>query len=600
MKRPTAGLTTLLFLLFLTLSNAHAVGPARAPTSPTLGNPTLLADYVFTPDPAYAYSLTGTEVLPGATVYTLLMDSLTWRSDEEVDRTLWTHEVVVIVPDEVRANTGFLLINGGSNPEDPVDEEILLLVLPIATSTGTVVSIVSEIPNQPLKFPDQEAAIDEDTLVAYSWDKAMVTGEAAWAAYFPMTKAAVRALDTVQDFTSTQLDGIAVDEFVVTGFSKRGATAWLTAAVDPRVRAVAPGVFDVLDVPLQIERHFGAYGFYSSAIEDYENFEIVRRVRSPEGEFLASIVDPLAYRDTLTVPKLLLNSTGDQFFLPDSANFYLDQLPGETLVRQFPNTDHGLGGVEFELVGDLLGWYGDILAERPRPALQWTELRPGVVTLASEPLPKRVTLWQATNSTARDFRLEVLGEQWTSSAVTALEDGTYRVRVPTPEMGYTGFLLAVDYDREGIGDQTYTTPVFVAPQSLPFDVVDPIGTPRGVLYWACQAAGASACDNVDFTPDELEALLPVSVFGEYISDLASLSEVLLTLSEDPAVKARRACAATRLNIAAGELGWYSSLELGLLGGGPLWRFYGRAEEAFETGASARADRLCDRINRSTE
>ena len=54
------------------------------------------------------------------------------------------------------------------------------------------------------------------------------------------------------------------------------------------------------------------------------------------------IEDPYEYRDRLTMPKFLVNATGDQFFLPDSWKFYLGDLPGETHVRYVPNADHGL------------------------------------------------------------------------------------------------------------------------------------------------------------------------------------------------------------------------------------------------------------------
>ncbi len=38
---------------------------------------------------------------------------------------------------------------------------------------------------------------------------------------------------------------------------------------------------------------------------------------------MLEIIDPYEYRDLLTMPKLVLNSAGDQFFLPDSSQFGL-------------------------------------------------------------------------------------------------------------------------------------------------------------------------------------------------------------------------------------------------------------------------------------
>ncbi len=41
------------------------------------------------------------------------------------------------------------------------------------------------------------------------------------------------------------------------------------------------------------------------------------------------IEEPYEYRDRLTMPKFLINAADDQFFLPDSSQFYFDDLKGE-------------------------------------------------------------------------------------------------------------------------------------------------------------------------------------------------------------------------------------------------------------------------------
>ena len=47
--------------------------------------------------------------------------------------------------------------------------------------------------------------------------------------------------------------------------------------------------------------------------------------------------------------------TGDQFFLPDSRQFYYRQLPDETHLRYVPNAGHGLDGTDaFETLAGLL------------------------------------------------------------------------------------------------------------------------------------------------------------------------------------------------------------------------------------------------------
>ena len=73
------------------------------------------------------------------------------------------------------------------------------------------------------------------------------------------------------------------------------------------------------------------------------------RVRTDGGRagLVTTATDAGTYRfdpgpTVLTMPKLLLNASGDEFFLPDSSQFYFDALRGETHVRYVPNAAHAL------------------------------------------------------------------------------------------------------------------------------------------------------------------------------------------------------------------------------------------------------------------
>ena len=212
-------------------------------------------------------------------------------------------------------------------------------------NTKTVVSQLKMVPNQPLMFAGETTGRTEDEIIAYTWDKYLRTGDARWPARLPMTKAAVRAMDTVTAFCgSAQGGGVSVQSFVVTGASKRGWTTWTTAAVDQRVSAIIPMVIDILNVQTSMLHHYNAYGFWSPAIEDYMNRASPDWFGTPEMAALMDIVDPYAYRRRLTMPKFIINDTGDEFFLPDSSQFYFADLPGVKYLRYVPNVEHALGG----------------------------------------------------------------------------------------------------------------------------------------------------------------------------------------------------------------------------------------------------------------
>ena len=66
---------------------------------------------------------------------------------------------------------------------------------------------------------------------------------------------------------------------------------------------------------------------------------------TPEYQALMKIEEPYQYRHRLTMPKFIVNAAGDQFFLPDSSQFYFNDLPGVKYLRYVPNADHSLEGL---------------------------------------------------------------------------------------------------------------------------------------------------------------------------------------------------------------------------------------------------------------
>ena len=119
----------------------------------------------------------------------------------------------------------------------------------IAKATGSVVADLSGIPNQPLIFAGTTNRVKEDDLIAYSWEQFLKTGDERWPARLPMTKAVVRAMDTITAVLASPEGGkTQVNQFFVMGASKRGWTTWTTAAVDNRVIGIAPAVIDALNL----------------------------------------------------------------------------------------------------------------------------------------------------------------------------------------------------------------------------------------------------------------------------------------------------------------------------------------------------------------
>lgn len=124
-----------------------------------------------------------------------------------------------------------LVIAGGGNT-DPAPGRPDPLLVKLALETNAVASGLQMVPNQPLQFADWPHALWEDDIIAYSWSKFLRTGDETWPLRLPMTKAAVRAMDTVSEFCARR--GTPVTRFIVGGASKRG---WTTCATRAPIRS---------------------------------------------------------------------------------------------------------------------------------------------------------------------------------------------------------------------------------------------------------------------------------------------------------------------------------------------------------------------------
>jgi len=432
-----------------------------------------LDDYIAEPDTSYRWSEVCTINGSGYKAYVLDMTSQTWRSPGEVDRTEWQHWVTVIKPTGTTSNKALLWINGGDNGK-PAPTSSDSMLTSIALATNTVVADLKMVPNQPLKFADEtdpryvSSGREEDELIAYTWDKFLRTGDNRWPARLPMTKAAVRAMDAVQEFCASPAGGsLTISQFVVAGASKRGWTTWTTAAVDPRVIAIIPCVIDVPNVQLSFHHHWAAYGFWAPAVCDYEDMDIMDWFGTPEMDALMAIEDPYVYRARYTMPKYIVNASGDQFFLPDSSQFYFDDLPDTKHLRYVPNADHSLDGSD--AVTAVLAYYRAILAGTALPRFSWTMEPDGSIRVQTTDAPSDVKLWKATNPNARDFRKEVIGAAYTSSVLADQGGGVYVGQVPVPPAGWTAFFVELTFPSgPGASPYKFSTEVRVIPNVLPY------------------------------------------------------------------------------------------------------------------------------------
>jgi len=348
-----------------------------------------LYDYLSKPDSSFRYEMKDPE--KGV----IEMVSQTWQGNP------WKHTIIFRQPSKIQTKgTAILYITG----DGPFAGDYVDLAL-ITASTGMPTAMLFNIPNQPLY------GMKEDDLIAHTFEKYLETKDPNWPLLFPMTKSAIRAMDTIEALTKDSTNPI--QQFVVTGASKRGWTTWFVgASKDPRVKGIAPMVIDNLNVAKQMKHQMDTWGFYSEEIQDYTKRGLQNKLNTPEGKRLAMIIDPYSYRANITVPTLIVKGANDPYWTADATSQYWDDLRQPKWVVTVPNAGHGLGS-KIEAVESIGAFARAIAGDFPMPNQKWSiKERPTgdralkISLVTAGPALEKVIAWIAESDTL-DFRKSV-------------------------------------------------------------------------------------------------------------------------------------------------------------------------------------------------
>lgn len=417
-----------------------------------------LAAYVARPDADFGWREVASGSVGRSQYVEYLLTSQTWRG------ILWKHQLYVLRPEKMTGDVrhGLLFVHGGrwkpeyesAGPPADLPREAPLFAR-LAEAIHAPVAVLRQVPFQPI-FERRE-----DALIAYTFDQYLQTGETDWPILLPMVKSATRAMDAVQSI-ARQRWNVSIESFTVAGASKRGWTAWLTAATDPRVMAIAPMVIDVLNMPAQMDHQRATWGEFSDEIRDYSALDIQSRLQSDRGNALLNIVDPFSYRQRLTRPKLILLSTNDRYWPLDSLNIYWKDLPDPKNVLYVPNQGHGLRDADRVINGlGALHRYAAAGKVLPRTTSS-VGLKGRSITLAVEAdgPAKRVLLWSARSSTM-DFR----EAHWSSHSCARSGNG-HRCSARRPDRGNIAVFAETffRYD-DGAEFSTTTTVCILGPEA---------------------------------------------------------------------------------------------------------------------------------------
>jgi PhoPQ-activated pathogenicity-related protein len=272
-----------------------------------------------------------------------------------------------------------------------------------------------------------------------------------------MTKSAIRAMDAIQEMFKKERNK-EIRDFVVTGGSKRGWTTWLTAASqDKRVLAIAPFVINTLNMRKQMSYQKETWGDYSLQVADYTTRNLIQDHSKEMPAYKALIwqmVDPYSYRSRLTLPKLLVHGTNDEYWTVDATRFYWDDLEGVKFILNLPNVGHDLSNrgqgadridERIKALQTLAAFTRYACSGEDWPEMTWKRTESGnniTVTVETDIPVSAAKLWTVKSDT-KDFRQS----KWTSQPATG-GYGTYTATIPKPASGHIAYYveLEVDYD----------------------------------------------------------------------------------------------------------------------------------------------------------
>ncbi|KAK2192165.1 hypothetical protein NP493_37g05021 [Ridgeia piscesae] len=276
--------------------------------------------FVLCNDPVYTYSEVKRTQDSRHETYFLNMTSQKWMDETFSDRPIWWHDMVISVPRRIIDPTvALVLVVGGSNEQKSKrysPDAVTAMVQRMSVRMRTVVCLLKQVLNQPIVFKDDETqkSRKEDDAIAYLWRTFIENEDTSPETLlrYPMTKAVVRAMDTVTDFIRRDPHCLNVNRFVLAGLSKN------------------------------LKRHQQSLGGWSFVMYDYYVANVTRNFDHPRFRLITDLIDPYNWIDKYTVPTMIVGGTGDQFFLPDASHIFFNHLPKSTYFRLMPNHDHTL------------------------------------------------------------------------------------------------------------------------------------------------------------------------------------------------------------------------------------------------------------------
>lgn len=342
--------------------------------------------------------------------------------------------------------------------------------------------------------------------IAWTWNHFIeanplgnTTNDVHWILELPMTKAAVRAIDALVEILPKLQDDLQPTQFIAMGGSKRGWTTWLAAAMDERIVAALPIVFDVLNFQKVMHHFWRAYGGWTYALQDFYSLNFTAKLDDPSVSTMMSIIDPYVYAPLLNqIPKFLMTGSGDQFMQIDDTLYFDQEISGEFHWRMMENCGHGLSEDPQGALNAVTSFIGSIVTDTPRPTFNHQVLYPSnetaeILVTIDDPYSMskflHADVWYAQTPAQagirRDFRLTMCPNGclntsyitptpylWQSTRLNVSTSDPQQIiitaNMSAPLTGYLGFVIDLSFSAPMNSTFRVTAGPAVLPTGFPF------------------------------------------------------------------------------------------------------------------------------------
>lgn len=170
------------------------------------------------------------------------------------------------------------------------------------------------------------------------------------------------------------------------------------------------------------------------------------------------MVDAYSYRKQLTIPKLIVSATNDQFFTTDALNLYWDGVKKPKWVLYLSNANHIMAYSDPRINPTAFAFVRAVAGHKNLPELKWKYIRNEnkmVLKITADTTATQARLW-TSHSENKDFRQAL----WTSE-IMRLEGKAgnlkkasksmkaYSIEVALPSNRYTAISREVEFRQSG-------------------------------------------------------------------------------------------------------------------------------------------------------